>query len=241
MSLASSAVAKVPHVTEALCQSLTQRSQQLLDELASTQAAFTSGPCTRTHGAFAFAISQSQLLLRLLEGVRVRVQQERHDSSHAGGGRSAEDRCTQSISPATLSQMEKKRRMLRKVLPHAVSLLEEANRGSGGAAAADAAASLRSLMHTRRMLSLELEKVQTAAQQLSGSAESLGVVRQSLDDVHGAMESAQLAVRRLLTVQNKEDVVLRVSVVGFALVVCYILLQRVFGFFPTTVYVRVDT
>lgn len=144
--------------------------------------------------------------------------------------------------------MEQQRLDLRRALPRALAALEEPNGSSSGngssssstSAAADAAASLRALMHTRSLLSLELRKVKAAARQLSGAADAVDGLQQTLGDVHGAMEQAQLVVRRLLTVQSREDLVLRLSAAVFVAVVVFVLLQRVLRLFAAAVYVTVD-
>ncbi|CCW60441.1 unnamed protein product [Phytomonas sp. EM1] len=154
------------------------------------------------------------------------------------------------IPSALLLQLDERRQELRRRLSHSVSLLEEARHEPGDphrtagpptddVGAADAAASLRSLLHTRTMLLTELQKVESTVQQLATSSETLGLVQHSLREVHAGMAQAQQLVRRLLAVQSRDDLLLRLSVVVFVTVVGYILLQRVGRFFPVVEYVTV--
>lgn len=246
---------------------LTRRAEDALDDVAAAHHAFTAERTQRRHGALALAAANAQQLLRALEAVREQRERERgrhpahpppppHQQQQPYPSRPASP-AVQSTAPTQEElqlyiRAEKLRLNLRRVLPRAVAAVEDADVVTGGTAAADGvssassrsaastAAALRSLLHTRSMLSVELKKMDAAVQGIAGSSESLAALHQSLQDVHTTMETAQRMVRRLLTVQSRDDLLLRVSAALFVLVVLYVVAQRVFRFFPATVYVRVD-
>ncbi|AYU76799.1 hypothetical protein, conserved [Leishmania donovani] len=249
-----------PRTAEVLL-SLAHRADQALHELITTHHAFVTNRTQRLHGALSIAAAHAQLVLRTLETVREQRERERHrvhQQLQQRSGSSASP-ATRTASPSVANRaptkeerqlymrLEKARIDLRRVLPRAVAEVEDAENvtegdvtSTSGRSAASTAAALRSLLHTRSMLSMELKKMDTAVQGLAGSSESLATLQQSLQDVHSSMEMAQRMVRTLLTVQSRDDLLLRVSAVLFALVVLYVVAQRVFRLFPTTVYVTLD-
>ncbi|GET86639.1 hypothetical protein, conserved [Leishmania tarentolae] len=254
--LAPAALTLPPRTAEALV-SLTYRADQALHELITAHHAFVSGRTPRLHGALSIAVAHAQQVLRTLEAVRGLRERERYQGQQRSD--SSASASTQTASPSEKNQtptqeerelcmrLEKARIDLRRVLPRAVAEVEDAgsiaeNNGTSTSdrSAASTAAALRSLLHTRSMLSAELKKMDTAVQGLAGSSESLVALEQSLQNVHASMEMAQRMVRTLLTVQSRDDLLLRVSVILFALVVLYIVAHRVFRLFPTIVYVTVD-
>ena len=189
------------------------------------------------------AVAHAQHVLKALETVR----EQRHQSQQQQPSSSQHAAAMQPPSKEELQlymRLDKVRIDLRRVLPRAVAVMEDFDGAEGGGvgasrSAASTAAALRSLLHTRSMLSVELQKMDVAVQSLAGLGESLATLHQSLEDVHSSMATAQLMVRKLLTVQSRDDVLLRVSAVLFALVVLYVVAQRIFRFFPVTVYVTV--
>ncbi|CBZ24485.1 conserved hypothetical protein [Leishmania mexicana MHOM/GT/2001/U1103] len=241
--------------------SLTRRADQALHELITTHHVFVSNRTQRLHGALSIAVAQAQQVLRTLETVREQRERERHQvyqqlqqrsgSSASPATRTAspsvENRAPTKEEHQLYMQLEKARIDLRRVLPRAVTEVEDTGNvteddvtSTSGGSAASTAAALRSLLHTRSMLSVELKKIDTAVQGLAGSSDSLAALQQSLQDVHSSMKMAQRMVRTLLTVQSRDDLLLRVSAVLFALVVLYVVAQRLLRLFPTTVYVTLD-
>ncbi|KAG5510392.1 hypothetical protein GH5_06589 [Leishmania sp. Ghana 2012 LV757] len=244
-----------PKAAEVLV-ALTRHADRALRELITAHRAFVSNRTQRLHGALSIAVAHAQQVLRALEAVREQRERERHQLQQPL--RPSAFPATQPASPPAESQtqrteehqlcvqLEKTRIDLRRELPRAVAEVEGADNiseGGGtsasGRSAASAAAALRSLLHTRSLLSVELEKMDSVVQGLAGSSESLAALQQSLQNVHSSMETAQRMVRTLLTVQSRDDLLLRVSAALFALVVLYVVAQRVFRLFPATVYVAV--
>jgi hypothetical protein len=247
----SPAPSKTRPSTAALA-ALAHRADQALDDVTTAYHAFISNRTSQSHGALSLAVAHAQQLLRALEAVREQRERQRQQQ-----GRQSTSQPPSSLSRPSADahapgkdeihlymRLDKVRIDLRRVLPRAVAAAEEADTFEGGAAgstrsAASTAAALRSLLHTRSMLSIELQKMDTVVQSLAGSGETLAALHQSLLDVHSSMATAQQLVRALLTVQSRDDVLLRVSAMVFALVVLYVVVQRVFRFFPATVYVDV--
>ncbi|KAG5484722.1 hypothetical protein LSCM1_06542 [Leishmania martiniquensis] len=245
-----------PKAAEVLA-ALTHHADQALCGLITAHRAFVSNRTQHLHGALSIAVAHAQQVLRVLETVREQRERDRHlrqqplrpwispDTRPASPP--VEGRAQTKEEHQLCARLEKYRIDLRRVLPRAVAEAEGAdNIGEGGRtltsgrSAASAAAALRSLLHTRSMLSVELKKMDSAVQGLAGSSESLAALQQSLQNVHSSMEMAQRMVRTLLTVQSRDDVLLRVSAVLFTVVVLYVVAQRAFRFFPATVYVIVD-
>ncbi|CAJ1007475.1 putative Sec20 [Leishmania naiffi] len=239
--------------TEVLA-ALAHRADQAQRELITTHHAFVSSRTQRLHGALSIAVAHAQQVLRALEAVREQRDRERHQQrsgpsaspSTQAAPPSAESRAPTKEEHQLHMRLEKARIDLRRVLPRSVAEVEDTSNVCEGdrtstsdQSAARTAAALRSLLHTRSMLSVELKKMDTAVQGLAGSSESLATLQQSLQDVHSSMEMAQRMVRTLLRVQSRDDLLLRVSAVLFVLVVFYVVAQRVFRLFPTTVYVTV--
>ncbi|KAH9599804.1 Sec20 [Trypanosoma melophagium] len=180
----------------------------------------------RTHGALVLAIATAQRVAKLLATVN---EKEREKEKEGGvGGLYVKSSLTGVVPTAVFLQLESHRAAIRRALPVAVAAAET----SGSDGAADTANALRSLLHTRSLLNVELGKVQGALDELAGSSESLQLLQSSLQDVNATVEMAQLLVRKLLSVKCKDDLILRISVVVFLLVVAYIIAQRIFGFFP---------
>ncbi|EAN79654.1 Sec20, putative [Trypanosoma equiperdum] len=130
-----------------------------------------------------------------------------------------------------VAQLESHRAAICRALPAAAAAVE----ASGEESAAEKVNALRSLMHTRSILNAELHKVQGAVKELAGSSESLEVLHGALQNVNATVEIAQKMVGKLLSIKTVDDIVLRVSLFCFVLVVAYIITQRVFGFFPSVV------
>lgn len=223
---------------------LAHRAEQALADVAAAHHAFiTANRTAQLHGALSLAVAHAQHVLKALETVR----EQRHQSQQQQPSSSQHAAAMQPPSKEELQlymRLDKVRIDLRRVLPRAVAVMEDFDGAEGGGvgasrSAASTAAALRSLLHTRSMLSVELQKMDVAVQSLAGLGESLATLHQSLEDVHSSMATAQLMVRKLLTVQSRDDVLLRVSAVLFALVVLYVVAQRIFRFFPVTVYVTV--
>ncbi|ORC88587.1 uncharacterized protein TM35_000162250 [Trypanosoma theileri] len=177
----------------------------------------------RTHGALVLAIATAQRVAKLLATVKEKQQLHLHQS-HAGSSLSP-------VPTALFVQLESHRAAIRRAIPLAVAAAET----SGSDGAADTANALRSLLHTRSLLNVELRKVQGALDELAGSSESLEVLQTSLQDVNATVEMAQLLVRKLLSVKSTDDLILRASLVLFIVVVGYIIAQRIFGFFPVRI------
>lgn len=253
----SPALRSVPVLT-----ALAQRAEQSLRDVTAAHHAFLSSRTTRLHGALALAVAHAQQVLKALETVREERERQRQQQQKQPSA-SPPASFTGIASPTAASQppvrdapapskeelslyvrIDKIRIDLRRVLPRAVAAVEDGDSVDGGGSgssqsAASTAAALRSLLHTRSMLSVELQKMDTAVQGLAGSGESLAALHQSLQGVHASMATAQLMVRKMLKVQSRDDVLLRVSALLFALVVFYVVAQRVLRFFPATVYVTV--
>ncbi|RNF25855.1 uncharacterized protein Tco025E_01898 [Trypanosoma conorhini] len=173
----------------------------------------------RTHGALVLAVAAAQRVAKLLATVKEKHPLGRHSTA----------------APASLLvQLESHRTAIRRVLPTAVAAAE-ATRSEG---AADTVNALRSLLHTRSLLNVELRKVQGAVDELAGTSVSLEMLQSTLQDVNATVEVAQRLVRRLLSVKSTDDLLLRLSVAVFLVVLAYILAQRLFGFFPTPIHAR---
>lgn len=226
-----------PPTSSELLHILRSRAQKIVDELPVVQRSYRSEPNSRTHGALTLAVSEAQHLSKLLDKMRVHWKQHRqrqHEQNAPGEGSTASVSSLRGWEVIEAVHVE-----LRRALPHAVAALGETP-SNQATAAADTAAALRSLLHTRSMLLVEQNKVKAVVTQISTSAESLNVVNGALGEVEAAMQQAQHMVRRLLRVQSCDDVILRVSVVLFVLALAFVVLQRVFRLFPMTVYVEVD-
>ncbi|CAM38154.2 conserved hypothetical protein [Leishmania braziliensis MHOM/BR/75/M2904] len=253
----AAAASPLPSRTTEVLVALAHRADRAQRELITTHHAFVSSRTQRLHGALSIAVAHAQQVLRALEAVREQRDRERHQGHQQRSGPSASP-STQAAPPSEESRaptkeehqlhmrLEKARIDLRRVLPRSVAEVEDTSNVCEGdrtstsdQSAARTAAALRSLLHTRSMLSVELKKMDTAVQGLAGSSESLATLQQSLQDVHSSMEMAQRMVRTLLRVQSRDDLLLRVSAVLFVLVVLYVVVHRVFRLFPTTVYVTV--
>ncbi|KAK7200690.1 Sec20 [Novymonas esmeraldas] len=255
-SVVRSASPQQPRAAE-VCAALTRRAEQALRELHATHHAYAADRGQRQHGALSLAVAQAQQVLQALERVRDERERARREMPQpqprpapASAGRAPGASPPPPVTTTTLEDMQLHARMgkvridLRRVLPRAVAMVEDSDgAGNGtsasGQSAANTAAALRSLLHTRSMLSVELRKMDAAVHGLSGSSESLAVLHQSLQDVHSSMEAAQRLVRSLLTIQSRDGALLRVSATLFVLVVLYVLAHRVLRFFPATVYVAV--
>ncbi|KPA76932.1 hypothetical protein ABB37_07311 [Leptomonas pyrrhocoris] len=242
---------------------LAHRAEHALQEVTAAHHAFVSNRTTRQHGALSLAVAHAQHVLKALETMREQRERQRQQQQQQQNRSTLQPRpvhpsrtapSTTPPPPSTVPAPSKEELMLyvridkvridlRRVLPRAVAAMEESGNLDGGEgssrSAASTAAALRSLLHTRSMLSVELKKMDTAVHGLASSGESLAALHQSLQDVHSSMATAQRMVRRLLTVQSRDDLLLRLSAVLFVVVVLYVVAQRVFRFFPVTVYVTV--
>lgn len=94
-----------------------------------------------------------------------------------------------------------------------------------------------SLLRTRAALSIEVKKVDGALQELKGDKESMEELHQALTNVSGALDTAMSFTKKLMSIQKADDFFLRASFMAFLLTVAYIILQRVFGFFPVVILV----
>lgn len=242
------------------------RARAATRDLVATHRAFASTPQSRTHGALAVAVSTAQQLLKALELIKEEQNRNRCAASppssnsiapsftklpmDATGGNDVQTGANHTSSNAEVLQQlieaEKYRIELRRLLPRAVAAIEESDDGGGPAgststrSAASAAASLRSLLQTRSLLSVELQKMDTATSGLASTTQSLHALQHSLTDVSTTMEAAEKAVRKLITIESRDDAILRLSILFFIVVLLYILLQRVGRFFPSSVYVTLD-
>lgn len=223
---------------------LASKAEDALAEVVAAHRNYTTARGTRQHGALALAVAHAQHVLTALERLREQRERQRQQQQHTTS--TATTTASSKEALVLHVRLDKIRMELRRALPRSVTALEEADgnsdaaAGGSSASAASTAAALRSLLHTRAMLSTELHKMDAAVQGLAGSGESLQQLHQSLHDVHSTMSTAQVMVRKLLTIQSRDDLILRVSAVLFGLVVAFIVVQRVGRFFPVTVYVAVD-
>ncbi|KPI84402.1 hypothetical protein ABL78_6546 [Leptomonas seymouri] len=228
---------------------LAHRAEQALKDVTAAHHAFMCSRTTRLHGVLSLAVSHAQHVLKALETVRDQRERQRQQQHPRATPTPVLPHRRDTHPPskdelALYMRIDKVRIDLRRVLPRATAAIEESDNADGAAgssrSAASTAAALRSLLRTRSMLSVELKKIDTAVQGLSGSGESLAALHQSLQDVHSSLATARRMVRKLLTVQSRDDLLLRLSAGLFLLVVLYIVAQRVLRFFPATVYVPVE-
>ncbi|EKF39230.1 hypothetical protein MOQ_000547 [Trypanosoma cruzi marinkellei] len=196
---------------------LERRAAVVSTDLNRTLKAHQESHSQRTHGALVLAVAAAQRVVKLLATVKEQQPLSRHSAA---------------APVSLLMQLETHRIAIRRVLPAAVAAAET-KRSDG---AADTVNALRSLLHTRSLLNLELRKVQGAVDELAGSSVPLEMLQGTLQDVNATVEVAQRLVRKLLSVKSTDDFVLRISVAIFLLVVAYILAQRLFGYFPTKIY-----
>lgn len=208
-------------------EALDARAAAVLEEMAAAQHAFTADANDRTHGALALSVAKAHRVLRALDLLRWRQDQP-------GGAPGA------GLPPRWRVACGRRRTELRRALPRAAALLEDVDRGGGGGAD-EAAAALRSLVHTRSLLSVELQKVDAVVKGVAGGAESMTALRGALVETQGAMHAARAAVRQLLDVQSRDDLVLTITTVVFALTIALIVLHRLFGFFPVATYVSLSS
>ncbi|KEG13636.1 hypothetical protein DQ04_00881040 [Trypanosoma grayi] len=198
---------------------LDRRAATAITELSRAVKSHQESHSHRTHGALVLAVAAAQRVEKLLGTVNEQQQQ------HQRAGHSAV------VPLSLLVQLKSHRAAIRRALPTAVAAAET----SGSDGTADAVSALRSLMHTRSLLGIELRKVQGAVDEIAGSSASLDLLQTSLQDVNATVEMAQRLVRKLLVVKSTDDIVLRISAAVYILVVVYIMAQRVFGFFPTKI------
>lgn len=244
-----------------LLEKVDQRAVVVIDELSTAYQRFLEESTPRTHGALVLAVAQAQQLAKVLELIKAQQQQQRQSQAErslavptqpdAPPAENGSFTMTSSFSmpggavrppAALLVQLDQRRLELRRVLPRAAGTLEEAESrmSNGQSAAADNAAALRSLLQTRSLLSVELQKVEGAVQELANSSETIQIIKRSLRNVHQTMEAAQRMVRQLLVIQSRDDLLLKLSMLCFFAAIGYVILQRVFRCFPVTRYVHAD-
>lgn len=223
------------------------------DLIAARRRLATDERSSQAQSALAAAVAQAQRTLTSLDKLRQRA----HGSSARQGVPPRLNRPSETYTtpPALLATLDRHRAVLRRELPRAVAVLERLQLipshsdrdGLDGRvhrteysyrASSDAADALRSLVRTRKLLSLELSKVDTAMTGLSKSTAVLDTLRSNLQDVQDGMARARRAVRVLLTIESRDDVILRVAILFFVGTIVYVLLHRVLRLFPRTVYVE---
>ncbi|ESL06199.1 hypothetical protein TRSC58_06130 [Trypanosoma rangeli SC58] len=198
---------------------LEQRAADAVADLNRALKAHQESQGQRTHGALVLTVTAAQRVAKLLTTVKEKHPLGRHSTA---------------APVSLLVKLESHRTAIRRVLP-AAAAAAEAHRLGG---AADTVNALRSLLHTRSLLNVELRKVQGAVDELAGTSVSLELLQSTLQDVNATVEVAQRLVRKLLSVKSTDDLLLRISVAVFVVVLAYILAQRLFGFFPTLIYQR---
>ncbi|CAD2222843.1 hypothetical protein AGDE_12396 [Angomonas deanei] len=176
-------------------------------------------------GALCLAAAQAERTLAILQKSRRALMESNRPDT---------DDSAQTIP--VQEALERQRAALQRLVLRVTSLVET-DGGQSTDTAADTAAALRSLLQSRALLQLEVQKVQGAVDHLSSGSEKIKTLNDQLNRVTGALDMAQVAVKHLLNVQSREDVVLRLSWLVFILVVLYIFLQRGLGFFGKTIYV----
>lgn len=96
---------------------------------------------------------------------------------------------------------------------------------------------VKSLLRTRAALSVEVQKVEGALSEIQKDAEKMETLRHSLLQVTDSMDTAKTQTRRLLAAHRIDSMILFVTALLFAITVVYILLHRLFGYFPVVVHV----
>ncbi|RNF10627.1 hypothetical protein TraAM80_01443 [Trypanosoma rangeli] len=200
---------------------LEQRAADTVADLNRALKAHQESQGQRTHSALVLTVTAAQRVAKLLATVKEKHPLRRHSTA---------------APVSLLVKLESHRTAIRRALPAAVAAAEAEAHRLGGAA--DTVNALRSLLHTRSLLNVELRKVQGAVDELAGTSVSLELLQSTLQDVNATVEVAQRLVRKLLSVKSTDDFLLRISVAVFVVVLAYILAQRLFGFFPTLIYQR---
>lgn len=95
---------------------------------------------------------------------------------------------------------------------------------------------LKSLVRTRATLSVELQKVESAFQEIKKDAETMDALHESLQEVRDSMGKAKTFTKKLLNVQFLDSILLNGSFLFFFATILYIWFHRIFGFFPVTVH-----
>eukprot|EP00796_Vickermania_ingenoplastis_P004870 gene4870-3491_t len=104
--------------------------------------------------------------------------------------------------------------------------------GGGGAGDKQRHAAVQSLLRTRAVLSIEVQRVEGALEEIKSDTENMETLHQSLLGVTSSMGQAKSYTRRLLAADTVDSAVLRISFVCFMMAMGYVLLHRLFGLFP---------
>jgi hypothetical protein len=102
---------------------------------------------------------------------------------------------------------------------------------TGGKGDKDTSEAVHSLLRTRNSLTNEVHRMESAVQKLIEGGESLKNVKDQLEEVDAQLSRTGRLLRQIARMDTVDDVVLRVSIVLYLLLLGYIWSSRLFGAF----------